>query len=212
MSTVLDLHVHSAFSIDSPVEPEKYLERLVELRRDYSIDGLAFCEHRRFRPDFDGQAQSKKYGAVVLQGVEAETRWGHILVFCPDLSWYGRLDLSVKLDPLELAEQTESHQGILIPSHPFRGMISLRENVKRIPHLQALETLNGSNLPEENDLAATWASELGLAQTGGSDAHFLNEFGRALSVFEDRVSTVEDMINAIRSRRVRPALINDVRI
>jgi len=212
MGTILDLHVHSAFSLDSPVEPEKYLEQLLTLQKTYRIHGLAFCEHRNCRTDFDYRALAQKYHAVVLAGVEAETRWGHILVFCPDLAWYCKQDLRSKLDPLQLAAEVESHGGILIPSHPFRGMISLRENVRNLPHLHALETLNGSNMPEENLMARTLAEELNLAQVGGSDAHFINELGRSLTEFEAEVGSVEEMIFEVKARRVRPLWLDDAKI
>jgi predicted metal-dependent phosphoesterase TrpH len=212
MGTVLDLHVHSAFSQDSPVEPEKYLEQLAELKKNYHVDGLCFCEHRNYQADFNHRALAQKYGAMVFAGVEAETRWGHILVFCPDLNWFGKQDLRVKLEPLKLAEDVESRGGIIIPAHPFRGMISLRENVRNLPNLHALEALNGSNLPEENLLAKTLAEELGLAQTGGSDAHFVNEFARSLTEFEAEINSVEEMIAEIKARRVRPIWISEAKI
>lgn len=212
MGTVLDLHVHSVFSLDSPVDPEKYLEQLVKLQKTHCIHGLAFCEHRRYISDYDYRAAAKKYGVIVFTGVEAETRWGHILVFCPDLAWFCKQDLSQKLEPLKLAEDVETHGGICIPAHPFRGMISLRENVRKLPNLHALEVLNGSNLPEENLPAKALAVELGLAQVGGSDAHFVNEFGRGLTGFEAGVDSVEAMIGEIKARRVRPLGPDDVKI
>ena len=98
MAKVLDLHIHSVFSIDSPVQPEEYIIHLLELRRKYRIDGLVFCEHRRFVWDLDYQALGEKYGVLVFAGVEAETRWGHILVYCPDLNWMSRVDFSQKFD------------------------------------------------------------------------------------------------------------------
>ena len=212
MAKVLDLHIHSVFSIDSPVQPEEYIIHLLELRRKYRIDGLVFCEHRRFVWDLDYQALGEKYGVLVFAGVEAETRWGHILVYCPDLNWMSRVDFSRKFDPIELAEEVNAHRGIIVPAHPFRGMISLGEKVRKLPHLYALEVINASNLPEENQRAELLARELGLAGTGGSDAHYLEELGTGLTEFERDIKSLEEMIFEIKAGRIRALTREQVKI
>jgi len=212
MGTVLDLHVHSKFSVDSPVEPEQYLERLDQLRKNYRIDGLAFCEHRCFVPDFDFEALGKKYGAVVLAGVEAETRWGHIICFSSDADWMRQMDFSPKFDPLELAAHFAGHSGIAIPAHPFRGLISLGEKARRLPDLYAIEVINGANLPEENLRARMLAQELKVAETGGSDAHYLDELGRGLTEFSTAINSLGQMISEIKARRVRALSLADSKL
>jgi len=205
MSTILDLHIHSVFSVDSPVQPEEYLEHLLALRKSFHIDGLAFCEHRRFVAEFDYHSLAQKYGVVVLAGVEAETRWGHLLVFCPDQKWMSHIGFEQKFDPIELAKEVEAHQGIVIPAHPFRGMFAMGmgERVSELPHLYAIETINGGNRPEENQNAIELAERLGVAQVGGSDAHFLDELGLAMTEFEKDVRSVQAMIQEIKAGRVR---------
>jgi len=212
MGSVLDLHVHSRFSLDSPVAPEQYLEALVELRKTHRINGLAFCEHRTFAAHQGLKSLAGKYGLIMLAGVEAETRWGHILLFCPDIDWLGSIDFSRKFEALEFIAELDKRQGIAIPAHPFRGMMSLRDNVRKVPGLHALEAINGGNLPEENFFARLLAEELGLAQVGGSDAHFLNELGRGLTEFEAEIASIDEMIQEIKARRVRPLYLAEAKL
>lgn len=209
---ILDLHVHSRFSLDSRVSPEEYVEYLVAMRSRFEIDGLVFCEHRRYVGDFDYQALSEKFGVVVLAGAEAETRWGHLLVFSSDDAWMRGVNFEQKFDPVELVRELEAHQGIAIPAHPFRGMFALGmgECVLELPYLYALETINGANQIEENEKAIQLAEKLGLAQVGGSDAHFLEELGLGLTEFEREVRTIQDLIQEIKAHRVRPLSRNQL--
>ena len=197
---------------DSPVEPEQYLERLEQLRKNYRIDGLAFCEHRCFAPDLDFEALGRKYGAVILAGVEAETRWGHILFFSPDADWMRQMDFTPKFDALDLAAQFAGHAGIAIPAHPFRGLISLGEKAARLPDLHAIEVINGANLPEENLRARMLAQELGAAETGGSDAHYLDDLGKGLTEFSAMVGSLGQMISEIKARKVRALSLSDAKL
>jgi len=210
--TVLDLHVHSRFSMDSTVTPEKYAENLLALRKSLRIDGLAFCEHRVFNSGLDPRALGEKYGILVLVGVEVESRWGHVLVFSPDQNWLKSLDASRKPHTPELFEQAESHEGIAIPAHPYRGLISLGDRIRQLPNLHAIETINGANLPEENLKARMVAQELGLAEVGGSDAHTLDELGKGLTEFQVRINSIEQMIQELRSRRVKALFPGEARI
>ncbi len=212
MGTILDLHIHSVFSIDSPVRPEEYVEYLSALRKNFRIDGLVFCEHRRFVSDFDHRSLSEKYGVLILAGAEADTRWGHLLVFCPDREWMSGFNFQQKLDPVELVKEVDAHQGVAVPAHPFRGMISMGERVKELPHLYAIEAINGGNRDDENIWAMELADRLGVAQVGGSDAHFLEELGAGLTEFQDQVRSMEELVAGIKSGKVQALSRDDARI
>lgn len=203
MESILDLHIHSVFSIDSPITPEEYLAYLANLQAQYKIDGLAFCEHRRFVWDFDYQALSKKYGLKVFAGLEAETNWGHFLVFSADFHWLAKTDFNQKFHPQNLIDEAEKHHGIAIPAHPFRGIFSVGEKIAQLNNLHAIEVINGANQPIENQKALLLAEKLGLGQTGGSDAHFLAELGAGLTQFQNQINSIEELILEIKSKRTR---------
>jgi len=201
METILDLHIHSVFSIDSPITPEEYLAYLANLQGQYKIDGLAFCEHRRFIWDFDYQALSQKYGLKVFAGLEAETNWGHFLVFSADFHWLTKTDFTQKFQPQKLIDEAEKHHGIAIPAHPFRGIFSLGERITELNNIRSIESINGANQPIENQKALSLAQKLGLGQIGGSDAHFLAELGTGLTQFQTQINTIEELILEIKSKR-----------
>lgn len=212
METILDLHIHSVFSIDSPVPPEDYLEELNKLRNQYRIDGLAFCEHRKFVRDLNTKLLSQKYGLKVFVGVEAETNWGHFLVFSLDIKWLDNTDFGQKFHPQTLIEQAEKHQGIVIPAHPFRGIFSVGERLKELSGLYAIEVINGANQLSENEKAIVLSEKLGLGQTGGSDAHFLSELGSGLTEFRTGINSLEELIFELKSKSTRGLSLSQVKV
>jgi hypothetical protein len=51
-----------------------------------------------------------------------------------------------------------------------------------------------------------WA-RLDIPGIGGSDCHFAGETGRCVTWFERRVSTMDELIEEIKARRVVPAYL-----
>ena len=198
---LLDLHVHSIYSLDSPTPPEDYAAAAVEL----GLDGLAFMEHKRLVADFDFAALGRKHGLVILHGVEAETYWGHLLLYgvTPELA--RTFDLSRRLDPVPLARALFEQGGLAVPAHLFRPYISLGPRARDLPGVCAVETLNGGNTAEENQAAVAWAERVGLFTVGGSDAHFRSELGSCLTRFENPVHTLAELISEVRAGRCRAA-------
>jgi len=62
-----------------------------------------------------------------------------------------------------------------------------------------IEGLNGRNKPYENELCRQWIHQHGngIRQTGGSDAHTLDEVGGIVTVFKKNIYTVEDFIEEL---------------
>ncbi len=196
---LLDLHVHSIYSLDSPTPPEAYAEAAVE----FGLDGLVFMEHKRLVTDFDFAGLGRKYQLLILHGVEAETYWGHLLLYgvSPDLAQ--SFDLFRRLDPVPLAQALHAQGGLAVPAHLFRPYISLGARALDLPGCGAVETLNGGNSEDENRAAAEWAERVGLAATGGSDAHFRSELGTCCTRFENPVRAMAELIAEIRAGRCR---------
>jgi len=194
---LLDLHVHSVFSLDSPTRPEEYAQAAVEL----GLEGLVFMEHKRLVTDFDFAALGQKFNLVILHGVEAETFWGHLLLYgaTPDLAQ--AFDLSRRLDPVPLAQALHELGGLAVPAHIFRPGLGLGTRSLDLPGFAAVETLNGGNSLEENRSAAQWAARVGLAAVGGSDAHFRSELGSCLTRLENSVRTMVELVAEIKAGR-----------
>jgi predicted metal-dependent phosphoesterase TrpH len=194
---LLDLHVHSTFSLDSPTPPEEYAGRAVAL----GLQGLVFMEHKRLVTDFDFAGLGQKNRLLILHGVEAETFWGHLLLYGVTPALAQTFDFSRRLDPVPLARAIAAAGGLVVPAHIFRPCISLGVRSLDLPGICAVETLNGANSEDENRFAVQWASQVGLFATGGSDAHFLSELGSCLTRLQNSVQTMAELIAEISAGR-----------
>jgi predicted metal-dependent phosphoesterase TrpH len=76
--------------------------------------------------------------------------------------------------------------------------------------IDAVEVRNGGTTPEANHTAEIMAGKYGLPGVGGSDAHFLMQVGRCLTVFERDILTEEDLIGEIKAGRCRAAYAAEV--
>ncbi len=198
----IDLHIHSKFSGDSDAEPEEIIERAIEL----GLDGVAFTEHYSYEASEPVESLKGKYRGHILifRGVEFSAREGHCLVFGFDT---GRIEKYMPLE--ELVKIVSQAGGIVIPSHPFRGVNSIGNLIKDIKGLYAIEGFNGYNMHSLNMMAVELARELGLSYTGGSDAHEAHEVGQCYTEFYEPVSE-ENLILLLKRGRYRGVDIRKV--
>jgi len=173
MTKKYDLHTHSIFSPDSITPVEKLCERYVAL----GLSGFALTDHG----SIDGWKQAKDYihkkklPLDFIPACEFVTTKGDIIgLYLSDMI-YSR-------DPLEIIDSIHSQGGLVILPHPFDGIRGSachpdklgKEGVRK---LDGIETFNARAGKGANERAAAFASGHSLAQTGGSDTHFLFEAG-----------------------------------
>jgi predicted metal-dependent phosphoesterase TrpH len=196
---ILDLHCHSKYSRDNNLDPEALVRRAIEL----GLDGVCFTEHFSFdcsRPVYRIEVPR---GFLILRGVEVSTDCGHILIYgIKDDSWnrWGRNhDLRLR----KVVDSAHDHGGICVPAHPFRGHECLGERLYYFQGLDALETHNGGNSPEQNAPAVAAAMKLGLPSVGGSDCHRLERVGTAVTVFDNPIRNMDDLVREIKAGNCR---------
>jgi len=83
------------------------------------------------------------------------------------------------------------------------------QNLARMPvfeYVHGIEVLNGANTMRENYMALQVAALLGKPGTGGSDAHSTSGVGYYCTVFEKRLSSVEEMLTELHAGRFAPAM------
>ncbi|NJD57492.1 MAG: PHP domain-containing protein [Nitrospirae bacterium] len=190
----IDLHVHSANSGDNPTDPEEAIIAAIER----GLDGIAFTEHYFYGASEGVEILREKYGdeIMILRGVEFSADEGHCLVFGVDTD-----GLSIKYAPVaDLVRIVTEHGGVVIPSHPYRGLNSIGDRVKDLEGLCALEGYNGCNMHPFNTKAIDTARALSLPFTGGSDAHAAGEIGSCYTEFRDRV-TYDNFIGLLKEGR-----------
>lgn len=194
MSFKIDLHVHTVNSGDNDADPAETIEAAIER----GLDGVAITEHYTYEASEHVERLREKYRGVILllRGVEFSAAEGHCLVFGVNTD-----ALAIKYAPIrEVIRVVNSAGGVVIPSHPFRGVNSTGDLLPDFPGIAGLEGYNGANMHAMNVKALELARLLGLPYTGGSDAHAPNEVGSCYTEFAVPV-TNENFIERLKEGR-----------
>ncbi len=192
----VDLHIHSLASGDSDAAPEELVLQAIKI----GLNGIAFTEHYYYDASENAEVLAEQYrnNILVLRGVEVSASDGHCLVFGVNTD---RI-LSAYLPMIEVVQIVNRQGGVVIPSHPYRGINSLGDAVKTMKGICALEGYNGCNLHAFNVRAVEAAGELGLPFTGGSDAHEYSSVGLCYTAFAETV-TRDNFVDLLKSGNYR---------
>ncbi len=202
----IDLHTHTKpLSRCSDLD----LDQLIKKAKDSKLDGICLTEHNRLWESDHIARIREKQGFLVLTGIEISTAFGDVLIF-------GLEKELREFTPIEkIRKEVDEVGGVMVLAHPFRGAFAsryahLKETLEQTAQqsyfslVDAMETLNGGDLDEENDLAHQVARLLGKPEVGGSDAHRLRDVGRICTRFEQTIHSEADLISAIKSGRYVP--------
>ena len=212
---ILDMHVHTELSGDSSATVEKYCRAIQKYRQYRTFDGIVLTEHSIYDRQGSYQKIGEKYHILVLQGVEVDTKLGHLLVYGITDTFLRKIDISRKnLNSEKVIKTINDCGGIAIPAHPFRaskyGEALLRHDAE-VNEISVIEELNGSNSSEENSSATTLVEQNGMEGTGGSDAHYANRiwFLNSATEFDNPISTMEDLVKELRYGHFRAFAIDN---
>ena len=198
----IDLHCHSKFSHDSHLEPEALIKEAINKK----LDGVCFTEHYSMTASFPVEKIKVPDGFFVFRGLEISTIQGHLLVYGLKNDKWNIWSRNNCLDCIEVMDRVHALGGICVPAHPFRGYESLGDYVMRIDGFDAIETHNGFNIEKANRQAVQVARHKHLPSTGGSDCHHSMQVGRAFTVFENSVNTMDDLVREIKSGNCKGVL------
>jgi predicted metal-dependent phosphoesterase TrpH len=166
-----DLHIHTCYSIDC-LAP---LEKIVTRCREVGINCVAVADHNTIA----GALELTKIAPFkVIIAEEIATTAGEIMGLF--LSEGIRQGLSVQEAILRIRNQG----GLVAIPHPFGRSLpwhaSVLTSTKILSQVDIIEAFN-SRTPFSNSIrrAAMLAKEQGKAASAGSDAHTLDEIGRA---------------------------------
>jgi len=209
---LIEMHAHTApYSECGRMSAEDLIRRAQSL----GIDAVCVTEHMVIEGANVAQQVGEEMGYPVFRGVEAaSTVWGDVLVYgCYQ-------DFPVAIPWHELRDTVLAAGGVLIPAHPFRHKdvwaiwkyledqgLRVDEDFAELEIAQgltAIETFNGGTLPEENEQAARLARILGLPGIGGSDAHGVEQVGRALTEFPHWIASEAELVAALKAGGYRP--------
>jgi predicted metal-dependent phosphoesterase TrpH len=198
----IDLHCHSKFSHDSYFEPKALIEEAINKK----LDGVCFTEHYSMTASFPVEKIKVPDGFLVFRGIEISTPPGHLLVYGLRNDEWNIWARNNYLDCIEVIDSVHALGGICVPAHPFRGYDSLGVYIMRVNGFDAIETHNGFNIEKANRQAIQVARRKNLPSTGGSDCHNRMQVGRAFTVFENSINTMEDLIREIKSGNCKGVL------
>jgi hypothetical protein len=183
----IDLHVHTVESPDAHTRRED----LPAIIRRRGLDGIAVTEHNKFDPP--------KLDALILPGVEISSRDGHIIA----LGVHENIPARLPAD--ETIRLIHSQNAVAIIPHPYDPVCQCVKisRLKTLP--DAVETVNADALSFHisNWLARRDARAFKLPQVGGSDSHIPQTIGDAYTVFDVSSGSPTDILNAVRSGKVR---------
>jgi predicted metal-dependent phosphoesterase TrpH len=170
-----DLQVHTDASPCSATSPEQ----VAAAAADAGLDGIVVTDH----DTLENVARVREHAPnriAVVSGVEVTTTQGHLLAIDVD-------EAPPRTDPLTVIDAIHEIGGLAVLSHPFDTMRQFYD--RGLPAIAAaadgVEAVNSRCVrPLFNRQARAFAAHHGLAVTGGSDAHFPMEVGRAATEFE----------------------------
>jgi predicted metal-dependent phosphoesterase TrpH len=208
----LDLHIHtSRLSPDSRLDPED----AIQAARNMGLDGICFTEHDRAWELADIDQMSIKHDFPVFRGVEVMVKeGGEILVFGLNINFTTVIDIAT------LRKMVEDVNGFMIAAHPFRGFPchaitefeKAADLVMKRPvfdKIDALEGYNGRNMEGNNLFACELAQRLGFTTSGGSDAHFIDELGKCITVFDKDLRSEVDLMEELKAGRFKGSSYNN---
>ena len=186
----IDLHVHTRYSRDSV----NSFDDINEHCRAMKLDGYAVCDH----DSIEGLRIVESSGFVVVPGLEVSAKGAHILCFDPVEVVPSGLSM------VDTVERIHAQGATAILAHPYaipRSFVRFREVEKS--GFDAIEVANSAQIPfgVVTALNRGLAEKLSLPQTGGSDSHIPETFGRSYTFVEADSRDPNDIIEAIKKGR-----------
>lgn len=186
----LDLHNHTRYSPDSRVAPAD----LVRVARKAGLDGVAITDHNAVGGIREAE-EAAGTEFVVIPGLEISTKSGHVLAY--GIREVVPRDLSVA----ETVRRIEAIGGVAVAAHPYRFWSGLGEAALSEASFVAYETCNARTLRGGNERARALALARKAGQTGGSDSHFLDEVGQAITTLDSGIVRPEDVVELLEARK-----------
>ena len=185
---VADIHIHSSVG-DGMAEVLSILEFVEEKT---SLDIIAITDHDEIVGSYQARELVAKrgYHFDVVVGMEVTTLDGHLLALYMESPVPSQQHLE------QTIEAVHAQGGLCIVPHPMSWLTESvsQQSLERIVanseqglYLDGIETINPTLVGRiSNRRAKRFNERYGLAETGGSDSHFLTTVGSALTLFPGR--------------------------
>lgn len=192
-----DLHIHTNHSSCSRIKPKK----LLRIAKKRGLNGIAITNHNTIKGGQEVKKANKDKNFEVIIGAEIKTNKGEIL------GLYLKKEIKSRKAE-EVIDEIHKQGGIAIAAHPFTWGILRKPcnfDKKELKKIDGFETYNARNMFRwENELAVQFAQKNKLAQTGGSDAHYYYEIGRAFTLFNGNLRDAIKKRKTVIMGRIAP--------
>lgn len=203
----LDPHVHTLASdgVDD-------VETMIRAAIAAGLDAVGITDHERLDAAVAGRAMAEHHGwpIEVIVGEEVTTRGGHLLGLYMTKRirpWYSLKDTVARI---------HDQGGLAIVAHPLvpyplcaseRAIRKLMAEADPVFHPDGLEGFNpataGRMLRHWSSRTPALAEELGLAATGGSDAHRAGNVGATWTIVREAGNVETSLRRALAERTAR---------
>ena len=179
----LDLHIHTTYSGDSLIKPRD----LLKFARKKELDGISITDHGNLTAYDKIKKEFNEAGMILIPGMEIETHIGEVIGLFIDKE----IDTSDN-NFFTIVKQIKKKNGLVIIPHPFdflrrnhlkMGIIS-SDIIQK--YIDGIEIMNSRIILKYCvNKAKSFNKKHQLFETGGSDAHTLNEIGRGYTLIKN---------------------------
>jgi len=160
---IADFHIHSKYSPDSLMSPE----RIVKRAKKVGLTCIAITDHGTIRGGVEAKKCARAYGIEVIVGSEIKTDCGDII----GLNLNEEIGVTGWQDVIRVIRL---QGGTVVLPHPYRDHFLVEATAQCVDFI---EIWNARNSVDQNDLAEKLANSSGKPGMLGSDAHVYQELG-----------------------------------
>ena len=170
----VDFHIHTKYSYDSLMEPDKIIRNAVKK----GLDGIVICDHNTIRGGVEVDRHNTNLGLKIIVGAEIYTSVG-------DITGIFLHKEIVSRDFNDVIDEIRAQGGKVILNHPFKQHDLSKIDFSKIDYI---EGYNGRLSIEYNEKAIELANKYKIPIISGSDAHLYNEIGNCFTLVNDLTS------------------------
>ncbi len=168
-----DLHVHSKYSYDSNLSPEK----IIKFAKKKGLNGVAITDHNTILGGIETSRINKDKDFHVIVGEEIKTEYGDIVAL------FIREEITAR-NFEDVVDEIKNQEGLSVLAHPFRHFKSPEKIINK---LDLVEGFNARSKAEDNLKAIEIAKRYNKALCAGSDAHFSFELGMGRTIANEEI-------------------------
>lgn len=182
-SYCFDLHIHSKYSLDSVLSPQK----IIDLAYSRGLNAISITDHNTIKGSI--LAKSLKQDRVhVIIGSEISTDYGDVIGLFLNENIRSRVFE-------EVIDEIRGQDGLVVLPHPYRRKKLLNDDLLSL--IDLLEGVNGRSPDSSNQCAIELARKIKKRSIAGSDSHFSFELGRMYNIYNGSVHPDDDEIRDV---------------